>query len=104
MNLREKKKLISDIDKLDNFAHEKIFEIILNKEPKSKYSQNSQGILLSLNDIDNDILLEIQIFINQYREHINYSNERDLLYTKAKESVDNLLEHDYEFNEIINRK
>lgn len=111
MNIYEKKKLINEISKLSADVHQKIFEIMISRSGNvenikysKKYSSDGQieGILIDLNDIDNEIVAEIKTFVEQYNKHIKYSEEVDILYIKAQECVDTLSTNDYSLDQIHN--
>ena len=97
----EIKKLIGEINKLNDSAHDKIFEILLTHDINTEYSEKENDfIFVDLSKIDKDVLEEIKIFVNQYDEHVRYIKERDLLYEKAKISVDVMTDSDYTLDEI----
>ena len=97
----EIKKLINEIKKLNDDAHEKIFEILLSHDINTEYSEKeSDEIYIDLSKVDDNVLDEVKTFVNQYDEHIKYIKERDLLYEKAKNSVDVMTDNDYTLDVI----
>lgn len=97
----EIKKLINEIKKLNNDAHEKIFEIILLNDINTEYSEKeNEEIYIDLSKLNDNILDEVKTFVNQYDKHIKYVKERDILYKKAKNNVDVMTDDDYTLDVI----
>lgn len=103
MNTRDKKKLIINIRKLSAKAHENIFQIILTHQPDIQYSKSGKSILINLSKLDDNTLTTIDKFVNQYQKHVDASAERDLFYEKAKISVNDMLDNDYNFTTITTK-
>ena len=63
--ITELKKLNNKVNKLNEFHHKKIFDIIKNNN--IKYSENRNGVFINLNNLSSNILDKIK----QYMEYIN---------------------------------
>jgi len=60
--INDKKNLIKDIEYLSKVEHIEIFKII--QKNKIKYTQNDNGIFINLSMLDNNMVGEIQNFVN----------------------------------------
>ena len=60
--INDKKNLIKDIEYLSKVEHIEIFKII--QKNKIKYTQNDNGIFINLSMLDNNMIGEIQNFVN----------------------------------------
>ena len=103
MNTRAKKRLIGVIGRLDNSSHENIFEIIIANQPTIKYSKSGKSILINLAKLELPTLQKVHKFVEQYQRHIDATAERDLFYEKAKISVNDMLDNDYNFTTITSK-
>lgn len=72
LSYEEKQKMVNDILTLEEHQQTQIFYIIHNN--KLKYSHNKNGLLMELNECNNDVLNEIYTYVqrclkdNEYRK------------------------------------
>jgi hypothetical protein len=111
MDINLKKKLIKDIIKLPVKYHEQIFEKILqysidkNKgiDNLPKYTSNKSYTFIDLNLLDNELIEQLTTFVLLCQDNVKYNNERDFLYQKAKENLNDKYTNDYDLDNVINR-
>lgn len=111
MDINLKKKLIKDIIKLPVKYHEQIFEKILqysidkNKgiDNLPKYTSNKSYTFIDLNLLDNELIEQLATFVSLCQNNVKYNNERDFLYQKAKENLNDKYTNDYDLDNVINR-
>jgi len=75
LSSKEKKELLSKVNKLKKKEHLQIFKII--QDTDISYSENSNGIFINLNFLDNDILDMIYYVVNDYKKEINMNDVND---------------------------
>ena len=66
------KKLKKEIDKKDQTHHKKILEIIVKHD--IKFSENNNGVFLSLNKLPIKTIKEIEIYLKYINEQENMSS------------------------------
>lgn len=103
MEIRVKKQLLSNIHKLPVSFHEQIFEKILRYNMDTKYNSNSTTTFIDLNDLDDKLIDILIAFVELCHDSIEYNNQRDLLYKKAKENINDLYSSDYCLDNLIDR-
>ena len=82
-NIKEKKQLVKDISNLNKIEHIEIFKIF--KKDNIKYTENSNGIFINLNKVDNKTLLKVRNFLKFY----NNNNKKLNDYTIKRQEIEN---------------
>tara|TARA_Y100001970_G_C14220205_1_gene852180 strand:+ start:2254 stop:2559 length:306 start_codon:yes stop_codon:yes gene_type:complete len=82
-NIKEKKQLVKDISNLNKIEHIEIFKIF--KKDNIKYTENSNGIFINLNKVDDKTLLKVRNFLNFY----NNNNKKLNDYTIKRQEIEN---------------
>ena len=82
-NIKEKKQLVKDISNLNKIEHIEIFKIF--KKDNIKYTENSNGIFINLNNVDNKTLLKVRNFLKFY----NNNNKKLNDYTIKRQEIEN---------------
>lgn len=116
MDIHTKKKLIRDVNKLPIKFHDQIFEKILiyyvnkrntlqamNEDCFSNYNSTSDATFIDLSEIDDELIKILIDFVNLCNNNIKYSKEREFLYQKAKENVNEVYANDYTLDNIMER-
>ena len=82
-NIKDKKQLVKDISNLNKIEHIEIFKIF--KKDNIKYTENSNGIFINLNKVDDKTLLKVRNFLNFY----NNNNKKLNDYTIKRQEIEN---------------
>ena len=82
-NIKEKKQLVKDISNLNKIEHIEIFKIF--KKDNIKYTEDSNGIFINLNKVDDKTLLKVRNFLNFY----NNNNKKLNDYTIKRQEIEN---------------
>lgn len=70
MDIETRQELVNRIDKLNKEEHIEILKIIL-KQNNINYSENKNGTFLNMNDIDDNILKDVEQYVN----YVNLKNK-----------------------------
>ena len=75
LSSKEKKELLSKVNKLKKKEHLQIFKII--QDTDISYSENSNGIFINLNNVTETVLKEIKEFVDIcYKNNIEYDERK----------------------------
>ena len=91
------------MNQLESSVHENIFKILIKGDNNIPYSSNSNLTFIDVDRISHELLFKIETFVNEYNEHMKYSNERKIFYAKAQETVDFILDNDYTLDKITEK-
>lgn len=80
-------KIVRDISKIKSQKNlEKVKDIIISNNPELKVTENSNGIFMHFNNLNNSTYVELENFINQLKAAKNPTQSEKLSETQMSES------------------
>jgi hypothetical protein len=91
-SIKKKKKLLELVKNLSNIEYNEIFNII--QENNCPYSGNNNGIFINLQNVNDDIIDKIFIFLEFIKQKKEELNEKDFVLENIKKDIQvNVIEH-----------